>query len=375
MNPPLPAKPRDAFTLIELLVSTVILTLLLLVMVSITDSTRKVWSYTAGRIEQFRDAREAFESVTRNLSQATLNTYWDYQRDSSGNPLTGGTNNYVRQSELRFISGPATALLHNTASANITNTHALFCQIPLGIVTNSGSYPNMRNLLNTCGYFIEFQSDKSSWPPFIAGMANPPVQRYRFRLMEMVEPADSLTLYKYTNGTSVYAGVPSQYTGLDWFTVPFGQSSRPARVLAENIVAMVLLPKLTTGDQNGSYTDASLAPNFLYSSTGVDTGGNPQPTVSDPNLNPINQLPPVVQITIVAVDDASFNRFVPGVSASSPAPAMPDLGLSSLFQDATKYGADLDQFQSNLLNAKLNYRIFSTNVSLKAAKWSHMQVK
>jgi len=373
MNHPLSAKQRDAFTLIELLVSTVILVLLLLVMVSITDSTRKVWSYTSGRIEQFRDAREAFETVTRNLSQATLNTYWDYQRDSSGNPMTSGTNSYVRQSELRFISGLATSL----TGTNTTNTHAVFCQIPLGIVANSGTYANMNNLLNTCGYFIEFGSDISSRPPFFGAMSNRPALRYRFRLMEMIEPSDSLELYKRTSGKSVYTGgAPGQqYIGLEWFTTPLNKSPRPARVVAENIVAMVLLPKLTSGDQAGNYTDASLAPDFFYSSTGVDTNGNPLLTVSgsDANLNPVNQLPPVMQVTLVAVDEASFNRFLPSVSDSSPAPAMPDLGLSNLFLHATNYEVDLKQLQTNLLNAKLSYRIFSTNVSLKAAKWSRIQ--
>src|SRR5437867_2293961 len=79
------------FTLVEVMVSMAILVLLLLVLVSITDATRKTWSYTSSKIEQFQDAREAFESITRKLSQATLNTYWDYD-----NPLT--PTRYLRQS-------------------------------------------------------------------------------------------------------------------------------------------------------------------------------------------------------------------------------------------------------------------------------------
>jgi len=49
--------------------------LLLLILVSMTNAIRNTWSHTTAAAEQFRDAREAFESITRKLSQATLNTY------------------------------------------------------------------------------------------------------------------------------------------------------------------------------------------------------------------------------------------------------------------------------------------------------------
>jgi uncharacterized protein (TIGR02599 family) len=60
---------------------------------------------------------------------------------------------------------------------------------------------------------------------------------------------------------------------------------------------------------------------------------------------------------------------------------MPDLGLTSLFKtagdtsDKTKqgYAQDLQTLQDNLLSKRLNYRVFTTNVSLKAAKWSRNQ--
>ena len=72
-----------AFTLVELMVSVVIVMLLMLLLLTITDATRKTWVTTTARAEQFRGARAGFESMTRRLSQATLNTYWDYF-DASG---------------------------------------------------------------------------------------------------------------------------------------------------------------------------------------------------------------------------------------------------------------------------------------------------
>jgi len=323
-----PLRP-GAFTLVELLVSMAILTLLVLILLSITDATRKTWTYTNSKIEQFRDAREAFETITRRLSQATLNTYWDY--DNPADP-----KNYVRQSELRFLSGPD--LVPESP------THAVFFQAPLG---ESEAYSEMKNLLNTCGYFIEFGSDKESRPSFV----NSP-ERYRFRLMEMIEPSESLTLYKHTNGKP-------DYTGTDWFTVPLANPAYK-RPVAENILGLILLPKLATGDKNSAGTPfqaSDLAPHYTYDSTEKN---------ADSALNPKNQLPPVVRVTMIAVDEASYNR----LQASDT--SAPDI-VGRYFHDATKFDDDIKSLETELVRKKLNYRIFTTEVPIKAAKWSRSQ--
>ncbi len=88
-----------AFTLVELLVSTAIIALLMVILAQMTGQTSNTWHYTSSKAEQFRDARNAFDTMTRRISQATLNTYWDY--DSYEKPTE-----FVRRSELRFICGP-----------------------------------------------------------------------------------------------------------------------------------------------------------------------------------------------------------------------------------------------------------------------------
>src|SRR5207249_4696774 len=100
-------------------------------------------------------------------------------------------------------------------------------------------------------------------------------ERYRFRLMELMEPSDTLTLYTYTSGLTGTTPKNSTYTGSEWFKTPLGlpAATRPARALAENIVALVILPKLSLADQAAGvppYTDASLAPAYLYDSTGTN---------------------------------------------------------------------------------------------------------
>ena len=358
-----------AFTLVELLVSMAIILLLLVVLVGMVNQTGKLWRSTSGHIEEFSGARSGFEAVTRRLSQATLNTYLDYV-DSSGNPRVPANASsfvparYARQSELRFLSGPGIA--ENAASAPPRPTHAVFFTAPLGFVNDAANYGGLENLLNVWGYYVEFNSTGSTGtnadgtglnlrPPFVHS-----ADRYRFRLMELMQPSEGLGIYGYTSGNG-------SYKATTWFTDALAQK-RASHVLAENIVALVLLPKLSPSDQTaGGFTDSSLAPNYTYDSTGTNTNFR---------LNPANQLPPVITVTMVAVDETSYNR-LQGTSTTAPA----GLGLATLFQSAedTKnpanpgYAQDLQTLTTNLQAKRLDFRVFTSDVSIKGAKWSRAQ--
>jgi len=84
-------------------------------------------------------------------------------------------------------------------------------------------------------------------------------------------------------------------------------------------------------------------------------------------------------VTMVAVDEASYKRFQ-GSSTTMPN-LLVDSGGNPLFQQAGDlvnssnpgYARDIQALQATLVKDKLNYRVFSTNVSLKAAKWSRDQ--
>jgi uncharacterized protein (TIGR02599 family) len=370
--------PRNnGFTLIEILVSTAVLVLLVLILSSAMNRATQMWRYNRDKAEQFRGARQGFEAITRRLSQATLNTYWDYV-DSGDNLRTAANSTtfvparYVRQSELRIISGLDVAGAWNDTLAR--PTHAVFFQAPLGFI-NDSSYSGLENLLNTWGYFIEYGDDPRIKPSFISSAA-----RKRFRLMEMMEPSESLSLYKYTSGPD---GVAS-YKETAWFTDPLALTGTHSvtHVLAENIIALVILPKLSPGNQAaGNYDDASLAPGYFYNSTGYDVNGASRlSTVSDKNLNPTNQLPPVVQLTLVAIDETSAMRMGdPGAQKLLSAIGN-GLGNGPLFSQASNFKADLitsvgglKSLENYLIENKINYRIFTTDISIKTAKWSQEQ--
>lgn len=343
------SRRRGAFSLVEVLVAFALLALLMLLLVSITDVTRKTWTSTSGKIEQFRAAREAFQALTRRLSDATLNTYWDYER-TNDTPVR-----YIRQSELRFLCGPGIAA---SSEAPPRPGHSVFFQAPLGYTEASG-YAPLKSLLNTWGYFLEFSDDSQLRPPFITSQIVP--LRYRFRLMEMMEPSEELALYKFTSGKDGSGSArTSGYTDTNWFTEPLAKRSVPKRALAENIVALVFLPRFAEGEKRASgalFAAHELAPKYRYDST---------ESKADPELNPKNQLPPIIQVTMVAVDEASYNRLQQGTT-------MPALYPEGLFTNASNYEDDLKTLVSALVEKKLNYRVFTTQVSVKSAKWSQEQ--
>ena len=82
--PALRRRYTAAFTLVELLVAMTVLLVLALMMVTLANQTNNIWRSSRTRIEAFQGARTAFERLTTNLSQATLNTYLDYYNSTAG---------------------------------------------------------------------------------------------------------------------------------------------------------------------------------------------------------------------------------------------------------------------------------------------------
>lgn len=338
---------RSGFTIVELLVSFAVMALLMVLLAAMVGATSSTWRGTRGKVEQFQQAREAFEAVVARLSEATLNTYYDYE-DAAGmlktaaNSRTFEPDRYARQSELRFLSGPGLA----------GSGHAVFFQAPGG---ESSDGAGLENLLNTFGFFVELGDDKRFLPPVLDASH----ARVRFRLLQYTEPAESLAIYRVT-------AADPQGQSRAWYQEGLADRGNVV-VVAENVVALVLLPKLSRQDQMaGNYSDASLAPQYLYDSTA---------SRSDPALNPRHQLPSMVQVTLVALDEASAAR----MSAADQA-ALKTLvdGLflsvgSTTDPSLPGYAKDLQTLEGFLNSRGLSYRVFQSNVPIKSAKWSREQ--
>ncbi len=337
------------FSLLEVLISTAVLAIVLVIVMQVVGGTGTIWKGTTGRAEQFREGRSAIEALTRTISQATLNPAWDYDRTSSTAPPT----DYLRQSELRFTSGPSSAL---GLGAN-RFSHGIFFQAPLGLTRDSNKYAELGNVLNTSGFFIEFGSDASYRPDFLDG-AIP--ERHRFRLVEMRQPAEELTIYEYTSGADGM-GQPKAitYTGKDWYQGPLGATVPPTTVLAENVIAMVILPKLSQADQDALGVDSDgLAPDFFYDTSALGAGS------THVALSSRNQFPPLVEIRLVVIDEASAGRFENGS-------AVPDYGVGDLFEtDAGSVDDQMLVLEERLRDLNISYEILSVTIAVTGAKWS-----
>ncbi|NCQ36322.1 Verru_Chthon cassette protein C, partial [bacterium] len=317
------------FSILELLVAMSVLALLVMLAAAMINSIQSVWKSTSARSEQYRAARQGLETIASRLSQATLNPYWVVTTNGNGQPIR-----YERQSDLRLISGRAPDLTGLAQQGG-----AIFFQAPTGYSTNSSS--RLDAALNTWGYFVEYGDDAAHRPSFLTSVGVQP--RNRFRLMEFLDPCDNLQVFQVTSGNPTY-------TNMTWFSTPLGTAEN-RRVLAENIVAIVMLPRLSSTEDP---TGTALAPGFSYDSTA---------TRSDEKVNPRHQLPPIVDLAVVAIDENSARRIAWG---SSP----PDFGTSALFQSPSEMENDLETLRSNLEARGLSARVFRTSVPIAAARWS-----
>jgi len=345
------------FTFGELLVSSSVLILILTALVGVTNQTQRLVQSTSNKVEQFQDARVGFESMTRRLAQATLNTYWDYAYRTEYQTIGGKPvavkipDRYLRSADLRFRSGPMSELTGGKGLGGVAQpTHGIFFQAPNGYVADPDHLGSLDQLMNSWGYFLEYGSDESLMPACLKGRIE---GRKRCRLMEYMEPAEQLKVY-------LYPGLRSNL----WFAPAITQAKRSVRPLAENIVALILQPRLDRAAEDARRTAGKsviLAPNYRYDST---------QSSQDAELNTKNQLPPVVQVTMVAVDEASAKK----LASSTTSPTTGGLEYGELFRRPEQYTDDLASFEKQLaLTQRAAYRVFTTNVNIRGAKWSVSQ--
>jgi uncharacterized protein (TIGR02599 family) len=355
------------FTLAETLLTGSILAVMMGVLLVMTEQTSRLFHGTAAKIEQFQDSRVAFEAMSRRLAGATLNSFLDFQYEISSQGGNGSASRtptgYTRSSELRFRSGPMAGFSNGQENpAYFRPTHGVFFQAPSGIVADTARLGSASDLLNSWGYFIEAGSDAEFMPPCVRGRVPP---RRRFRLMEFMEPSESLSVYQFQRPRST-----------DWFMRAVdSRKERHVRALAEDVVALVLLPKLAKADEDAQLRarrGTTLAPGFHYDST---------QSHPDPVLNPKHQLPPIVEVVMVALDGKSADRLAREFKDD---PAM-GLDFDGYFENPERLNSDrsptaeglagdIARFEEQLAKKlKLNYRVFVTNVAIRGAKWSRTQ--
>ncbi len=375
-----------AFTLIELLLSMTVLSVLLLIMTSIIGRTQKSWTYASARTTQFREARAAFDLLTRFLSQATLNAYWDYDQGGMADQISSESptptrsytapKRFIRQSELGFFCGQAKKMITDpTAGAGDAQKlpfHAVFFQAPLG-VTEDPTHSSFQNLLTGRGYFIQFENDAGFRPPFVKK------DRFRYRLMEYSPSTES---------NLIYANYKDKKSAKDWFedagkplirldetTTPGGVASPTrgyTRPVAENIIALILAPKVSRQplkDSSGVLIDpywiwdAASTDGYTYDSTKIiDSATSPSTPQGNQHL-----LPPLIDVIMIAIDEPSALRL-----ADKYHDAPIDWEAVARFDEANagSIAKGIRDMEKKLLEEKLNYRVFSATIEIRGSRWS-----
>lgn len=317
---PLHRRRSGGFSLVEILVASGVLLLVLTLVLSIVSQTSSVWRSSAQKISAFQSARAGFERLTRQLSQATLNTYWEY--DDVNNP-----QKYVRQSELHFRSGP-----------NLLDTpsHAVFFQAPASRTDNPSAYGGLERLLNGCGFFIDYVEDDIPAP-----LTDKVESRKRFRLMQWMQNTEELNVYKGNSDPQA------------WY-----QNARAEAIpVADNIIALVIWPKLP---------DTETPPVGWEDSYEYDSR---QGSLNNQPIT-MNQLPPIVQVAMVAIDARSAERLGPSLESeirSATQGLFERLDSSDPRESMQK---DLTELENRLREKNIEYRIFESAVPIREAKWS-----
>lgn len=394
-RPPSYRRPRSAagraFTLIELLVSVTFLVILMLVVSQVIGIVQRTWVRANSRVSQFREARQAFDTLSRSLSQATLNNYWDNEFDTVGTDAAGQTltlaKDYFRQSELQFICGP-TSIVIPAAAGNAQNYpgHAVFFQAPLGIASlvataNQGANnqivntENMVNLLCGRGYFVEWGTDATFRPAFLDSLNNAVPVRSRLRLMEYSPTAEKNRIYD-TNLRPITAHSKEWYADVLSSEVQSAQETAQTRAftrpIAENIIALVISPQIeVTG--NTTLSPYAIAPSYIYDSTlKVNPGSTP---INASSQGTQHLLPPLLKVSMVALDERSGEFLAREENSQMRTELL--TAIAGKFQTASSLSEELDGAQGKtgtmvqlLLDKKLNYRIFSTTIALKQSRWS-----
>jgi len=326
------SRPRsNAFTLLEALVAFAITLMAMVTVLQMVSSVEGSWK--SASVDSFAEAGEAFSTMTLALSSATLEPYQDYA-DSSGAFRTGAATVFVpdhlaRRSDLAFVCGPTNGTNGLLAKSGRTTAGcAVFFLSPQGYSdaqVNSG----MNRLLNAMGYFVEFGNDTDA-----SSFLLPTAQRWRWRLKQVRQPAESLQVFSLTSSSSWIQQIVSSQT-----TTP---------TLAENVIALIVLPERAVNDAG-----TSLATDFRYDSRDA----------SNPLMR--HQLPARLRIALMAIDEASAQ-----VLAAQNGMSPPALLSASLFQKSAQLDADLASLDGTLTAQKIGHRLFQREILLPAAAWS-----
>jgi uncharacterized protein (TIGR02599 family) len=190
--------------------------------------------------------------------------------------------------------------------------------------------------------------------------------------MEYRQPSEYFSLYRMDGGDANKLDLEEQNSqaGLyNWFRTPVvagGTDYRPSWVIGENILCVLLSPQangirnIYSGTNKVWGTD--IAPEYLYDSRYYQY----QPTNALAKTTR-HQLPPEMQMTVIAMDEASWQRFAPSEVDTVAGELM--TAVKTRFRKVADFEKDLREVEDALVARRIDYRVFTTTLALRSAKW------
>lgn len=317
---------RSAFTLLEVLVAMSVFAILLGFLLLTINQSSSVWTRARGESASYEAARFGFNLISQSLSQARMGVFTDYYPD----PSVGTPTSYIRQSDLNFvITGPQ--------SPNFNQGNSIFFQASMGRTSDNAKYGGLPGLLNSVGYYVTYGKDPNL-PPFLQTL-----DRNRFRLMQFLAPAEAMTTYVNRNNGAWYQTNLANYS----------------RVISDNVIMVLFWPRLSA-EEDSTGNALTSGGGYSYDSRTGASGATQSATA--------NQQPPLVQVTLVAIDEAWASRLP---DSASPPADVTDC-LNGLFGTPTidAYGTDLRTLEARLSEKSIPYRVLTSMVTLRETKWN-----
>ncbi len=134
-------------------------------------------------------------------------------------------------------------------------------------------------------------------------------------------------------------------------------STNTAIPIADNIIALIVRAQDPASDP------PDISDTYSYD-TYDPANSSPGPTNTQKATS--QQLPPVLQITMVAIEEASAQRMEQGSSE----PNQIKTALAGKFSDPAQYDSDMKDLEQSLIDAGIRYQIYSGAVPLLEAKWT-----
>jgi len=130
------------------------------------------------------------------------------------------------------------------------------------------------------------------------------------------------------------------------------------RPIADNILAMIISPRLERRSTETTDANAvSIAPKYIFESS--------QPGVHQ------HKLPPLVRIVLVAIDERSAQQLEATSGSSGAPPFGTDINAAISSQEsAANLNNAIDALILTLKAKRVNYRVFSATVQIRASKWN-----